>query len=69
MFAVPIGINKNAKSDIAWELSNTPVNNQQNPYLISFGIPEGSGIVPLSINIENLNSLYQIFKGTLRLRY
>jgi hypothetical protein len=69
VLAIPIGKTKNNNADINWVLSNKEVANQENPYLLSFGIPSESGIVPLSITIENLNSLYQIFKGSLKLKY
>jgi hypothetical protein len=69
VLAVPLGIGKNSKAAIDWSLSNKEVLNQQNPYLLSFGTPKESGVVPISISIENLNSLYQTFKGSLKLKY
>ncbi len=69
LFAVPLGINTNSRNDISWNLSNTDVSNQENPYMLSFGVPDNNGIVPVSISVENLNSIYQEFVGKVKLNF
>lgn len=67
IFIVPIGINVNSKNIFSWVLSGTPVNNQENPRLLSFNFPNTNGKVTVSVNVENLRSIYQEVKGGLEL--
>ncbi len=69
LLAIPLGLNLDSKPLITWNLSGEEVNNQSNPYLLSFGTPDKSGIVKLSAQIENLKSLYQEFLGSLSLNF
>ncbi len=69
IYALPLGINNSGRKNIVWKLSNTEVNNQENPYLLSFGVPDDKGIVPLTINIETIGTIYQEFLGELRLSF
>src|SRR3990167_4570256 len=39
LYAVPIGFNLKTKPSISWNLSGQSVNNQENPYLLSFNKP------------------------------
>ncbi len=67
ILAIPMGYNNLSKNLIDWELSNTSVANQKNPYLLSFGAPDEKGKVSLSVNIENAKTLYQEARGVLEL--
>ncbi len=69
VLAVPLGINKSANPVISWKLSGNSVENQQNPRMLSFEKPDDSGIVSLSVEMENLRSLYQEFMGKLSLKF
>lgn len=69
IYALPLGINTLGRKNTSWELSNTEVNNQENPYLLSFGVPDEKGIVPLNITIETLGTIYQEFFGEVRLNF
>lgn len=69
VYAVPLGLNAGNRNVVSWNLSKTDVNNQENPYLLSFGVPDENGIVPIGVKIENLGTLYQEFFGSLRLNF
>lgn len=67
VFMVPMGINTNVKPTISWELSGLGVNNQANPYLLSFNAPTEKGEVQLAAQAKNTRSVYQEIKETLSL--
>ena len=67
ILAIPVGYNNLSKNIINWELSNTSVPNQKNPYLLSFGAPDEKGVVNLTVNIQNAKTLYQEAKNSLAL--
>ena len=67
ILAIPVGYNNLSKNIVSWELSNTSVPNQKNPYLLSFNAPDEQGKVNLTVSIENLKTLYQEKKGSLSL--
>ena len=69
LYAVPIGFNLKTKPSISWNLSGQSVNNQENPYLLSFNKPNESGLVNLSVNVENIRTLYQEAKSNLELNF
>jgi len=69
IFAIPVGLNFNSKPYISWNLSGREISNQDNPYLLSFGAPDESGEVPISLKIEDLRSIYQEFTGSLKLNF
>jgi len=69
VLGLPLGLSNNAKTEFNWNLSGDDVNSQENPFLLSFGKPEGKGVVKITVTIENLKSLYQEFKGVLNLEF
>lgn len=69
IYALPIGFNSKIKPSISWNLSGKDVDNQENPYLLSFNNPNGTGLVNLSVNIENMRAFYQEAKSDLKLNF
>lgn len=69
LYALPLGINKNSIKNITWNLSGNKVANQENPFMLSFGKPDESGLVPVSVEINDPNSLHQEFSNKLELGF
>jgi hypothetical protein len=69
IYSIPIGFNAKIKPIISWNLSGQDVNNQENPYLLSFNKPVETGLVNLSVDMENIRTLYQRAKSNLELNF